>query len=92
MQTSALVLFFFTTPHCMWNFLDQGLSLYPVQWKCRVLTPGLPGKPSLGSKHTDLLTSLEASLKVFYASCPSFVITTKISAKFIRLELLCVTP
>ena len=84
---------FLTTLHCMWNFLDQGSNPYPLQWKCRVWTPGRPRKPSLGSKHTDLLTSLEASLKVFYTSCPSFVIRMKISAKqFIKLELLCITP
>ena len=74
----------------MWNFLDQGSNPYALLWKCRVLTPGPPRKPSLGSKHTNLLTSLEASLKVFYTSCPSFVIRMKISAKqFIKLELLC---
>ena len=85
--------FFLTTPYCMWNILDQGWNPHPLQWKCRVLTPGPPGKPSLGSKHTNLLTPLEASLKELYTSCLSFVIRMKISAKqFIKLELLCYAP
>ena len=40
-------LFIFLTTLCsVWNFPGQGLSLNSLQWKCGVLTTGLPGMSS----------------------------------------------
>ena len=39
------VLFFFRLPRSLWDlsFPDQGSNLGLLQWKCGVLTTGLPG-------------------------------------------------
>ena len=36
--------FLFLSHHVGSYFPDQGLNLYPLQWKHRILTTGLPGK------------------------------------------------
>ena len=40
------VLFFFFWPHCTWDLKsrNQGSNPHSLNWKCRVLTTGWPGK------------------------------------------------
>ena len=39
-----IVCLFWVTAYSRHNFTDQGLNLYPLQWKTAVLTTGLPEK------------------------------------------------
>ena len=42
---ASLFFFFFLATLCgIWNYLDRGSNPCPLQWKCRVLTTGPPGK------------------------------------------------
>ena len=54
---AKITLFFFFWPHRvgMWNLVSQpGIEPAPLQWKCRVLITGCPGKPHIVLRYRSL--------------------------------------
>ena len=57
--------FFFAALQGMRNFSDQGSNLRPLQWKCRVLTSGPPGKSPATLVFKHLIKHAKAMYKIY---------------------------